>query len=65
MESPFAAAINEGTGPRAVAAKIVADIAELDREIAGARTQREAKRLRQKRRLLSEMLAWCKTRNGY
>ena len=52
-------------GPYKMAQECRAMIPKLDAEIAAAKTKREAKVLRQRRRLCRDIERWCRTRAGY
>ena len=52
-------------GPYAMAQDCRAMIPKLDEQIATAKTKREAKQLRQRRRLCRDIVRWCETRAGY
>jgi hypothetical protein len=56
---------DEASGPRAVAEKARASIAELEQQIAVATDRQEKKRLRQSLSLQRENLAWLESRRGY
>lgn len=52
-------------GPYQMAQDCRAMALRLDAEIAAAKTKREARGLRQRRRLCREIEQWCRTRAGY
>lgn len=52
-------------GPYQMAQDCRAMIPKLDAAIAAAKTQREAKALRKRRKLCRDLVRWCETRAGY
>lgn len=52
-------------GPYEMAKDCRAMVAKLDAAIAAAKTKREAKKLRQRRKLCRDLVRWCETRAGY
>jgi hypothetical protein len=55
----------KAVGPRALAVKSRAGIAELEQKIAAATDRQEKKRLRQSLSLQRDTLKWLETRRGY
>lgn len=52
-------------GPYEMAKDCRAMIPKLDAEIAAAKTKREAKALRRRKKLCRDIAQWCETRAGY
>ena len=61
----FPEAIKGETGPRQVAERLTARVAELQEELKRVSSANQAKRIQRQIKMSRNVIRWCKTRAGY